>query len=133
MPVQRISKAFKDVSATFQVNPINSDLIVLRNENAIARSIRNLVFTIPGEKPFEPTIGSNVTNLLFENLDFLTASSIRSEIENTINNFEPRVRLREVKVTPNFDNNAFDVAIRYDIIGIDVSPQQLSFALQPTR
>jgi phage baseplate assembly protein W len=133
VPVQRISKAFKDVSATFQVNPINSDLIVLRNENAIARSIRNLVFTIPGEKPFEPTIGSNVTNLLFENLDFLTASSIRSEIENTINNFEPRVRLREVKVTPNFDNNAFDVAIRYDIIGIDVSPQQLSFALQPTR
>ena len=133
MPVQRISKAFKDVSATFQVNPINSDLIVLRNENAIARSIRNLVFTIPGEKPFEPTIGSNVTNLLFENLDFLTASSIRSEIENTINNFEPRVRLREVEVTPNFDNNAFEVAIRYDIIGIDVSPQQLSFALQPTR
>jgi len=133
VPVQRISKAFKDVSATFQVNPINSDLIVLRNENAIARSIRNLVFTIPGEKPFEPTIGSNVTNLLFENLDFLTASSIRSEIENTINNFEPRVRLREVKVTPNFDNNAFDVAIRYDIIGIDVSPEQLSFALQPTR
>jgi len=133
VPVQRISKAFKDVSATFQVNPINSDLIVLRNENAIARSIRNLVFTIPGEQPFEPTIGSNVTNLLFENLDFLTASSIRSEIENTINNFEPRVRLREVKVTPNFDNNAFDVAIRYDIIGIDVSPQQLSFALQPTR
>ena len=133
MPVQRISKAFKDVSATFQVNPINSDVIVLRNENAIARSIRNLVFTIPGEKPFEPTIGSNVTNLLFENLDFLTASSIRSEIENTINNFEPRVRLREVEVNPNFDNNAFDVVIRYDIIGIDVSPQQLSFALQPTR
>jgi len=133
VPVQRISKAFKDVSATFQVNPINSDVIVLRNENAIARSIRNLVFTIPGEKPFEPTIGSNVTNLLFENLDFLTASSIRSEIENTINNFEPRVRLREVEVNPNFDNNAFDVVIRYDIIGIDVSPQQLSFALQPTR
>ncbi|AYR01741.1 baseplate wedge subunit [Synechococcus phage S-B05] len=133
MPVQRISKAFKDVSATFQVNPINSDVIILRNENAIARSIRNLVFTIPGEKPFEPTIGSNVTNLLFENLDFLTASSIRSEIENTINNFEPRVRLREVEVNPNFDNNAFDVVIRYDIIGIDVAPQQLSFALQPTR
>lgn len=133
MPVQRISKAFKDVSATFQVNPINSDVIILKNENAIARSIRNLVFTIPGEKPFEPTIGSNVTNLLFENLDFLTASSIRSEIENTINNFEPRVRLREVEVNPNFDNNAFDVVIRYDIVGIDVAPQQLSFALQPTR
>ena len=133
MPVQRVSQGFKDVSATFQINPLNDDLIVLRNENAIARSIRNLVFTIPGEKPFEPTIGSNVTNLLFENLDILTASAIRSEIEDTINNFEPRVLLRNVIVTPDFDNNEFNVTIKYDIIGIDVSTQQLSFALQPTR
>jgi phage baseplate assembly protein W len=133
VPVQRVSQGFKDVSATFQINPLNDDLIVLRNENAIARSIRNLVFTIPGEKPFEPTIGSNVTNLLFENLDILTASAIRSEIEDTINNFEPRVLLRNVIVTPDFDNNEFNVTIKYDIIGIDVSTQQLSFALQPTR
>jgi len=133
VPVQRVSQGFKDVSATFQINPLNDDLIVLRNENAIARSIRNLVFTIPGEKPFEPTIGSNVTNLLFENLDILTTSAIRSEIEDTINNFEPRVLLRNVIVTPDFDNNEFNVTIKYDIIGIDVSTQQLSFALQPTR
>ena len=133
MPVQRVSRGFKDVSASFKINPINSDVIILKNENAISRSIRNLIFTIPGEKPFTPTVGSNVTNLLFENLDRLTASSIRSEIEYTINNFEPRVRLTDVKVTPNFDNNAFDVTINYDIVGIDVLPQQLTFALQPTR
>jgi len=133
VPVQRVSQGFKDVSATFQINPLNDDLIVLRNENAIARSIRNLVFTIPGEKPFEPTIGSNVTNLLFENLDILTASTIQSEIEDTINNFEPRVLLRSVVVTPDFDNNEFNVMIKYDITGIDVPTQQLSFALQPTR
>mgnify|MGYP001194938578 FL=1 len=133
MPVQRVSRGFKDVSASFKINPINSDVIILKNENAISRSIRNLIFTLPGEKPFQPTVGSNVTRLLFENLDKLTASSIKSEIEFTINNFEPRVRLTNVKVTPNFDNNAFDVTINYDIVGIDVLPQQLTFALQPTR
>ena len=133
MPVQRVSRGFKDVSASFKINPINSDVIILKNENAISRSIRNLIFTLPGEKPFEPTVGSNVTRLLFENLDALTASSIQTEIEFTINNFEPRVDLTGVKVTPNFDNNAFDVVINYDIIGIDVLPQQLTFALQPTR
>lgn len=133
MPVQRVSRGFKDVSASFKINPINSDVIILKNENAISRSIRNLILTIPGEKPFAPTVGSNVSNLLFENLDALTASSIQSEIEFTVNNFEPRVDLTGVKVTPNFDNNAFDVVINYDIIGIDVLPQQLTFALQPTR
>ena len=133
MPVQRVSKGFKDVSATFKINPINSDLIVLRNENAISRSIRNLIFTLPGEKPFQPTVGCNVTNLLFESLDILTASSIQSEIENTINNFEPRVSLRRVTVKPDFENNEFNVMIFYDIVGINVPAQQLSFALQPTR
>ena len=107
MPVQRVSRGFKDVSASFKINPINSDVIILKNENAISRSIRNLILTIPGEKPFAPTVGSNVSNLLFENLDALTASSIQSEIEYTVNNFEPRVDLTGVKVTPNFDNNAW--------------------------
>jgi len=133
VPVQRVSKGFLDVSASFQVNPINSDVIVTRNENAIARAIRNLVFTLPGEKPFRPNIGSNVSGLLFENLDRITASSIQTEIENTIDNFEPRVSLNSVKVTPNFDRNEFSCVITYDIIGIDVLSQQLSFALQPTR
>ena len=133
MPIQRVSKGFKDISATFQVNPINEDLIVTFNENAIARAVRNLVFTVPGEKPFQPTVGSNVSQLLFENFDQLTAQSIKREIENTIINYEPRVNLTAVEVTANFDNNAFDCIIRYDIVGIDVLPQQLSFALQPTR
>ena len=133
MPTRRLSKGFLDVSASFQVNPINNDVIVTRNENAIARAIRNLIFTLPGEKPFQPLVGSNVSGLLFENMDRLTAKSIQSEIEQTINSFEPRVSLSSVEVTPNFDNNEFDCVINYDIIGIDVLPQQLSFALQPTR
>ena len=133
MPVQRVSKSFKDISASFQINPLNRDLIGLKNGNAIARSIRNLIMTVPGERPFNPVLGSQVTNLLFENLDKLTASSIKSEIINTISNFEPRVRLNEVIVKAQPDNNQFDVQIQYYIIGIDVPLQQLSFALEPTR
>lgn len=133
MPAQRVSQGFKDVSATFKINPINNDIIVIKNANAIARSIRNLVFTVPGEKPFEPTLGSRVTQLLFENLDTLTASAIQSEIENTINSFEPRVNLLNVIVTPNFDDNEFNCNIEYEIIGIDAQAQQLEFVLLPTR
>jgi len=133
VPARRISQGFKDISATFQINPLNNDLISNMNANAISRSIRNLIFTLPGEKPFQPDIGSNVSRLLFENLDLLTADSIKREIENTINNFEKRVKLNEVVVEANHDENAFDVVINYFIIGIDVPEQQLSFVLQLTR
>ena len=133
MPVQRVSKSFKDVSATFQINPLNRDLIQLKNATAIARSLRNLIMTVPGERPFNPVLGSNVTSLLFETLDNLTASSIKSEIINTIENFEPRVKLNEVIVKASPDENQFDVLIQYYVIGIDVPPQELTFALEPTR
>ena len=133
MPVQRVVQQFKDISASFQINPLNRDLIQLKNANAIARSIRNLIMTVPGERPFNPVLGSQVTSLLFENLDKLTASTIKSEIINTVTNFEPRVRLNEVIVKAQPNNNQFDVQIQYYIIGIDVPLQQLSFALDPTR
>ena len=133
MPVQRVSKSFKDISATFQINPLNRDLIQLKNTNAIARSIRNLIMTVPGERPFNPVLGSNVTSLLFETLDNLTASTIKSEIINTIENFEPRVKLNEVIVKASPDENQFDVLIQYYVIGIDVPPQELTYALEPTR
>ena len=133
MPVERISKGFRDVSATFHINPINDDLIALKNENAIARSVRNLILTVPGEKPFQPAIGSRVTEMLFENMDKVTANAIRSEIKNTLNNFEPRISLKEVLVEPDFDNNEYNVTINYIIVGIDVDTQQLTFALVPTR
>jgi phage baseplate assembly protein W len=92
VPVQRVSKPFKDISATFQINPLNGDLIGLVNQNAIARSIRNLILTGPGERPFNPVLGSDVGSLLFDNLDSLTAASIKSQIRDTITNFEPRVK-----------------------------------------
>ena len=133
MPVERISKEFKDLSMSFQVNPINYDLIAIKNETAIARSVRNLVLTNPGERFFDQILGSKVSRSLFENLDEITASNIRDEIRNTINNYEPRVNLINIDVFPDYDNNEFNITIRYNIIGIDSLPQQLTFALQPTR
>ena len=133
MPLERVSQGFRDVSMSFKKNPLNDDLILLKNANAIARSIKNIVFTFPGEKPFNENFGSRVSRLLFDNFDDLTASNIKDEIETSIRRFEPRVRLRSVRTTPDFGNNAFDVQIIYDIIGADVPAQQLEFVLQPTR
>ena len=133
MPVQRISKTFRDISMSFKVNPLNDDLIAVKNETAIARSLRNLVLTAPGERFFNENLGSNVNNLLFENMDDVTASSIKDEIQNTINNYEPRVKLLKTQVSPNFETLEFDVVIKYEIIGVEAQPQQLSFALEPAR
>ena len=133
MPLQRVSQGFKDVSMTFQANPLNGDLIGLKNENAIARALRNIVFTLPGEKFFNENFGSQITASLFENVDDLSAISIRDEIEQAIINYEPRVDLQKVEVFPNLDDNAFDVIITYIIVGANVPPQELQFVLVPTR
>ena len=133
MPLERVSKSFKDISMSMQVNPLNYDLITIKNETAIARSIRNLVYTFPGERFFNPFLGSNIRRSIFENIDDINASILKEEIENTITNYELRVRLIEVTVSPNFDDNEFNVLVIYNIVGIDASPQQLSFALQSTR
>jgi phage baseplate assembly protein W len=133
LPVQRVSKPFKDISASFLVNPLNYDLIGLTNENAIARSIRNLILTGPGERPFSPALGSRVTQLLFDNIDALTAASIDLQIRDTINIYEPRVRLIDVIVKANAEQYAFDVQIQYTIVGVDAQAQELTFALEPTR
>ena len=133
MPLERVSQGFKDISMTFQNNPLNSDLIVLKNETAIARSIRNIVFTLPGEKFFNPNFGSRVSRSLFENVDEISASIINDEIRNSINNFEPRVSLIDVQTIPDFDNGAFDVNIIYRVVDADIPAQQLEFVLQPTR
>ena len=133
MPVERVSRGFKDISMSFEVNPINEDLISIKNRTAIARSIRNLVFTVPGERFFNEDLGSRISELLFDVMDEISAAAIRDEIAETIQKYEPRVTLKDVKVKPNYDNHEFDVTVIYDVIGIDALPQQLNFALQSTR
>ena len=133
MPVERVSRGFKDISMSFQINPINNDIIGVKNDTAIARSVRNLIFTVPGERFFNPNLGSKVSQILFDNVDEISASSIRDEIEETIIKYEPRVKIQDIRVNPDYDNHTFDVTIVYDIVGIDALTQQLNFALQPTR
>ena len=133
MPAQRVSKGFKDVSMSFKYNPLSGDLITLSNENAIARAVRNIVSTTPGEKFFDPDFGSSMGEILFENVDEITAVSIEDEIKSSLKNYEPRVELIDVNVDPNFDENQFDVIISYRIVGIDIPPSQLEFALLPSR
>ena len=133
MPVERISRGFKDISMSFEINPISSDLIATKDETAIARSVRNLVLTRPGERFFNPNLGSRVYESLFDNVDDISASIVEDDIRDTVDNYEPRVKLVSVKATPDYQGNAFDVVITYNVIGIDALPQQLAFALQPTR
>jgi phage baseplate assembly protein W len=133
VPLERISQGFKDISMTFQRHPLTDDLIALKNEQAIARSLRNIVFTTPGEKFFNETFGSRISNALFDNVDDISASLIIDEIRQSITNFEPRVDLLDVRAEPNFDNNEFNVRIVYNIVGVDVPIQDLQFVLQQTR
>ena len=133
MPLERVSQGFKDVSMSFQSNPLNNDLIGLKNENAIARSVRNIVFTLPGEKFFNESFGSRITESLFENIDDITAAVIVDEISESIRNYEPRVNLVDVEAFPNYDNNSFDVVITYDVVGAEIPTQELSFVLQSSR
>ena len=133
MPQQRVSQSFKDISMSFETNPLNDDLIALKNSSAIARSIRNIVFTQPGEKFFTPEFGSRVSESLFEIVDEVSTIAIRDEIRSSIINYEPRVKLLDVVVIPNVDDNEMNVTVKYKIIGIDIPPQQLDFVLLPTR
>ena len=133
MPLERVSQGFKDVSMTFQKHPLTSDILALKNESAIARSVRNIVFTVPGEKFFDEDFGSRISQSLFENINDISANIIRSEIKSSLKLYEPRVNVREVEVKPNFDQNEFNVTIIYEIIGADVPAQELQFVLESTR
>ena len=133
MAVKRISRAFKDISLSFEMHPVTKDIPVLKNESAIKRSIRNIVQTIPSERFFQPYFGSEIKNSLFEFVDFGSASLLEKQIEVAIKNFEPRVENPVIEVSPTPDGNAFEIDIKYRIIGQDVPPQQFTYILEATR
>lgn len=133
MVVKRISRAFKDISLSFEMHPVTKDIPVLKNESAIKRSIRNIVQTIPSERFFQPYFGSEVKSSLFEFVDFGTAALLEKQIELAIKNFEPRVENPVIEVSPTPDGNAFEIDIKYRIIGQDVPPQQFTYILEATR
>ena len=133
MAIQRISRTFKDISLSFSPHPVTKDLPILKNENAIVRSVRNLVQTIPTERFFNSNLGSDVQDSLFGFVDYGTASLIEDQIITTVTNFEPRVENLEVEVDPQVDNNSFGVIIRFDVVGQEFPTQEFSFLLEATR
>jgi hypothetical protein len=133
MAIQRISRAFKDISLSFEPHPVTKDLQVLKNENAIRRSVRNIVETIPTERFFNSLLGSDVRRSLFEFVDFGTASIIQDQILIAIENFEERVDNLVVEVNPIPDDNTFNVTVIFDIIGQEFPTQEYSFLLEATR
>ena len=133
MPVQKTSQGFRDISLSFKRHPVTNDLQALKNEDAIKRSVQNLVRTQLGEVFFNDLIGTRITASLFELADDEYIDPIQNEIETAITNFEPRVLLRRVEVNSDPDSNSLDITIGYDIVGISAPSQQLNFILEPTR
>ena len=133
MAIQRKSRAFKDISLSFSPHPVTRDLPVLINERAIVRSVRNLVETIPTERFFNPLLGTDIRDSLFENFTRTTVTIIEDQIRDTIRNFEPRVDEIGVEVVGRPDDNALDVKVLFTIKGLDIPQQFFSFILEPTR
>ena len=137
MAITRISRAFKDISLSFKRHPVTNDIGVLKNADAIKRSVRNLVQTIPSERFFNSSLGSDVRDSLFENspgfIDFGTAAIIERQIQTTIENFEPRIDNLEINVNPRPDSNEFEIVVFFDIIGQAFPEQEFSFILKATR
>ena len=133
MAIKRVSRAFKDISLSFTPHPITKDLTILKNENAIKKSVRNLVQTIPTERFFNSAIGSEVRDSLFDFVDFGTASVIQNQIQITLENFEPRIDNVSVEVTPKPETNEFEVTVFFTIVGQDIPIQEFTFMLEATR
>ena len=133
MAIKRTSRAFKDISLSFTPHPVTKDLTILKNENAIKKSVRNLVQTIPTERFFNSVLGSQVRDSLFDFVDFGTASVIQNEILITLENFEPRIDNVEVEVDPKPDLNEFEVTVFFNIVGQDIPTQEFTFILEATR
>ncbi len=123
------SRTFLDLNVALSRNPFTDDVSTVKNDNAIKQAVKNLVLTTPGEKPFQPLIGSRINNLLFEPLDAFTADAIRDEIINTINQYEPRVELTNVDVTPIYEGNKLNVSIEYQVVGLPIV-ETIEFVLQ---
>jgi len=133
VPLENISKQFKDISLSFLRHPVTNDIASIRNEDAIKKSVVNLVKTRIGERFFNSLLGSNVENSLFELASRGLTDGIKKEIENLLNNFEPRVSVEQINVDYPDDSNDLNITIIYNILGLPLPIQQISFVLQSTR
>lgn len=125
-------QTFKDLNITFKPHPVTGDLTTVKDEAAIKQAIINLLLTNRGERLFAPRIGSSLSDLLFEILDFGTASLVNTEITNTLSTYEPRIRVLSLSTNPNFDDNGFDVELVFEVVGREDLPRSINFFLERT-
>jgi len=127
------SKAFRDINLSFKRHPVTNDLVAIRDEDAIKRSVKNIIFTILGEKPFEPSFGSVINDALFDLDTNLNEIRIQDEITSSLNRFEPRIDNIIVTVTVVPDTNEMNCTVQYDIVGLSTPPQEVDVLLFPAR
>ena len=127
------SRAFKDINLSFKRHPVTNDVVTIRNEDAIKRSVRNIIFTILGEKPFEPEFGSVINDSLFELNTSLNEMKVSDEIKQSLLNFEPRIDNIRVTVSIYPDSNDLNCTVQYDIVGIPAPTQTVDVLLFPAR
>lgn len=126
-------QTFKDLNVTFKPHPITGDLITSKDEAAVKQAVVNLLLTNKGERLFNSQLGSDISRLLFEQLDYGVAALVQSEIKNVLMDYEPRINIISLEVIPNFDDNGFDVGLEFEIIGRDDIPLNVEFFLERTR
>ena len=129
----KVSRAFKDISLSFKKHPVTNDVTVLRNEDAIKRSVINLTRTRINDRFFNELIGTSIADNLFENMDSGLEAALEEEIGTLLRNYEPRIELNTVYVIANQDSNDLNIQIDYDIVGLPIPRQNIEFLLQPTR
>ena len=127
------SRAFKDINLSFKRHPVTNDVVTIRDEDAIKSSVKNIVFTILGEKPFQPLFGSVINESLFELSTSLSEMKVSDEITQSLLNYEPRIANTEVTLSIYRDSNEMNVTVQYDIVGIPAPPQQVDVLLFPAR
>ena len=127
------SRAFKDINLSFKRHPVTNDLVTIKNEDAIKRSVKNIIFTILGEKPYNLDFGSSVNNALFDLNTSITEIRISDEIKQSLVNFEPRIRNIDVTVSIYADSHEMNATIQYDIVGIPAPSQTVDVLLFPAR
>ena len=127
-----IVAAYSDLDLNFTIHPVKKDINRYTNETAVVNSIKNLILTNHYERPFQPDIGSNVRRLLFENMDTITATTLEKEIQQTINNYEPRANISRLNVSPDYDNNGFKVYMEFYVVN-RTTPITINFFLERIR
>ena len=127
------SRAFKDINLSFKRHPVTNDVVTIRDEDAIKRSVRNIIFTILGEKPFEPNFGSVINESLFDLNTNLSEIRVSDEIQSSLLNYEPRISNIDVTVTVAPDTNEMNCTVQYDIVGIPAPTQEVDVLLFPAR